>query len=186
MTKFPDLKDLIQGIDASLDSVAESEENRAFGSIAPEPMAKYILVSIGARSLAIAIDSMAEVGSVPPVTFLPNLPGWIKGIMNIRSEIISMIDFTGFLEEEQGRTRRDKKLVVLRNEKMKVGISVDTIVGTVTKFVREIAPSDLSSESVLAQALFGQQLTVDGKPYAILDVDAFLSHPKLIHFSEMS
>ncbi len=186
MTNFPDLKDLIQGIDTSLDAVSDSDENNAFGSAAPEPMAKYILVTIGARSLAIAIDSLAEVGSIPPITFLPNLPGWIKGIMNIRSEIISMVDFAGFLEEEQLRTRGEKKLVVLRNEKMKVGISVDNIVGTVTKYLSEIAPSDLSSESAIGQALFAQQLPVDEKSYAILNVDTFLSHSKMVNFSEMS
>lgn len=186
MTNFPDLKDLIQGIDTSLDTVSESDENNAFGSAAPEPMAKYILVTIGSRRLAIAIDSLAEVGSIPQITFLPNLPGWIKGIMNIRSEIISMIDFTGFLEEEPKKIRGEKKLVVLRNEKMKVGTSVDNIVGTVTKYLSDIAPSDLRSESVIGQALFAQQLAVDGESYAILNVDTFLSHSKLVNFSEMS
>jgi purine-binding chemotaxis protein CheW len=149
-------------------------------------MAKFILVQIGSRSLAIAIDNLAEVGAVPKVTFLPNLPGWIPGIMNIRSEIVSMVDFSGFLQEQQVRVRGEKKLVVLRNEKMKVGMGVDAIIGTVTRTMSEIVASDLDNESVIGKSLFPESLPVDGKSYFILNVDRFLTHPKLVNFSEVS
>ena len=186
MTNFPDLKDLIHGIDSHLEAIADTDENNAFGSAAPEPTAKYILVKIGSRSLAIAIDNLAEVGSVPKVTFLPNLPGWIQGIMNIRSEIISMVDFTGFLQEQQMHVRGEKKLVVLRNDKMKVGMGVDAIIGTVTKNLSEIEVSDLNTESAIGKSLFTESLPVEGNSYFILNVDKLLSHPKLVNFSEVS
>jgi purine-binding chemotaxis protein CheW len=185
MTNFPDLKDLIGGIDSHLEGVADSDENNAFGLASPEPMAKYILVMVGSRSLAIAIDSLAEVGSVPKITFLPNLPDWIHGIMNIRSEIISMVDFSGFLQEEQTRGRGEKKLVVLRSEKMKVGIGVDAIVGTVTKNLSDIETSSLESESVIGKVLFAESIPVDGRVYSILNVEKFLTHPRLVNFSEV-
>ena len=186
MTHFPDLKDLIHDINTGIEGVEGSQENSAFAAVAPEPTAKYILVTIGARSLAIAIDNLAEVGAIPPVTLLPNLPIWIKGIMNIRSEIISMIDFAGFLGDEQGQNRSKGKLVVLRNEKMKVGIAVDAIVGTVTKNLSEITEADLSGRSDLETVLFAQSLPVDNAHYSILSVDTLLSHPKLVDFSEES
>jgi len=182
MTNFPDLKDLIHGIDSQIETIEDSVKSNSFGS-APEAMAKYILVKIGSRSLAIAIDSLAEVGGVPKITFLPNLPDWILGIMNIRSEIISMVDFAGFLKEEQVRVRGEKKLVVLRNEKMKVGIGVDVIVATVTKNLSEIQICSGSTESLLAKDLFLEEFMVDGVSYSILDVQKFLTHPRLVEFS---
>lgn len=185
MTNFPDLKDLIHGIDSHLEAAAASDDSNAFGSAAPEPMAKYILVTIGTRHLAITIDSLAEVGAVPQITFLPNLPEWILGIMNIRSEIISMVDFPGFLNEEQIRVRGEKKLVVLRNEKMKVGLGVDAIVGTVTKNLSDIENSDLESESSIGKVLFSESFPVEGRYYSILNVGEFLTHSKLVNFSEV-
>lgn len=184
MTHFPDLKDLIHDINSDIEGVEGSQESSAFASVAPEPTAKYILVTISGRSLAIAIDNLAEVGTVPPVTLLPNLPSWIKGIMNIRSEIISMIDFAGFLGDAQGQKRLKGKLVVLRNEKMKVGIAVDAIVGTVTKNLSEITGADVSGGSDLDKVLFAERLPVDDAHYSILSVDTLLSHPKLVEFSE--
>lgn len=185
MTNFPDLKDLIQGIDNHLEGISDSDDMNALSSAAPEPMAKYILVAIGSRHLAITIDSLAEVGAVPQITFLPNLPDWILGIMNIRSEIISMVDFTGFLQEQQTHVRGEKKLVVLRNEKMKVGIGVDSIVGTVTKNLSDVETSDVESESSIGKLLFSESLPVEGRSYSILNVGKFLTHSKLVNFSEV-
>lgn len=184
MTKFPDLTELIHGINSNLEGIVDSAENSAFGSAAPEPTAKYVLVNIGSRNLAIAIDNLSEVGSIPKITGLPNLPQWIKGIMNIRSEIISLIDFSGFLGEDQSHNRRDAKLVVLRSDKMKVGMGVDAIVGTVTSNVSDVKKSDLAGESAIGRVIFAEQLPVDKEVYFILNVEKMLAHPRLVNFSE--
>lgn len=185
MTNYPDLKNLIQGIDIQLESVAGLIDPGSLGT-KPEPMFKYILVEIGPRSLAIMIDNLAEVGSLPDVTFLPNLPEWVKGIMNIRSEIVSMIDFAVFLNEDQVNTRREKKLVVLRNGKMKVGVGVDSIVGTVTRGTSDIQLSQENEDTSIGKALFMENLLVDGETYAILNVQKFLTHPRLVNFAKES
>ena len=185
MINYPELNSLIQDIDTQLESVAGSIDPASLGTTS-EPMSKYILVEIGPRSLAIMIDSLAEVGSVPDITFLPNLPEWVKGIMNIRSEIVSMVDFAGFLNEEQVHTRREKKLVVLRNGKMKVGVGVDSIVGTVTRGASDIQSSKENTDSSIGKALFMENLLVDGETYAILNVQRFLTHPRLVNFAKES
>jgi len=185
MTNYPDLNSLIHGIDSQFEGVIDAIDPASFGAT-PEPMVKYILVAIGSRSLAITIDSLAEVGSMPKITFLPNLPEWIKGIMNIRSEIISMIDLTGFLNEEQAHTWRDKKLLVLREGKMKVGVGVDSIVGTVTRSTNDIQSSKKSTESSIGKILFRKDLLVDGETYSILNVENFLTHPRLVNFAKES
>lgn len=183
MTNYPDLNSLIHDIDSQLEEVAGSIDP-ASSAVAPEPMAKYILVEIGSRSLAIMIDNLAEVGSVPKITFLPNLPEWIKGIMNIRSEIVSMVDFVGFLEEEQADTRREKKLLVLREGKMKVGVGADSIVGTVTRGRSDIQSFKKSTENSIGKDLFMEELLVDGEKYSILHVQNFLTHPRLVNFAQ--
>ncbi len=185
MTNYPDLKSLILSIDSQLESVADFNDPAAFGAT-PEPMVKYILVEVGSRSLAIAIDNLAEVGPMPKITFLPNLPEWVKGIMNIRSEIISMVAFSGFLNEEEVHTGPDKKLVVLRSGKMKVGVEVDSIVGAVTRSINDIQLSKKSTEGSVGKDLFLENLLVDGKTYSILNVQKFLTHPRLVNFAKES
>ena len=99
MSSVVDLQNLILKIDEQLaevtDKAAIVEQQVA---AAREEMRRYILVRIGDLHLAIAIDDLSEVGPLPAITLLPNLPFWIQGIVNIRSEIVSVIDFGGFLD----------------------------------------------------------------------------------------
>jgi chemotaxis signal transduction protein len=182
MTKYPDLIDLIHAIDRQLEDAAGGADRGVFGANTPEAMVKFILVKIGTRTLAIEIDSLAEVGAVPKITALPNLPWWILGIMNIRSEIISMIDFTGFLQEERPLRKNTGKLVVLRNDKVKVGIGVDAIVGTVNIVIQEILPNMDGDDESIGKILFPSKILFNGVAYSILDVRKFLTHPRLIDF----
>ncbi|TKB09873.1 chemotaxis protein CheW [Desulforhopalus sp. IMCC35007] len=182
MTKYPDLIDLIHAIDRQLEGAVGGADRSVFGATAPEVMVKYILVKVGTRTLAIGIDSLAEVGVLPKITALPNLPWWILGIMNIRSEIISMVDFTGFLQERQPVRNHASKLVVLRNDKVKVGIGVDAIVGTVNIVVQEILPNVNGDAESIEKMLFPSRLLSNGVAYSILDVGKFLTHPRLIDF----
>ena len=185
MTNYPDLNNLIHDIDSQFEGVTNSSDPPSF-AVAPELMAKYILVEIGSRSLAIMIDSLAEVGAIPKITSLPNLPEWIEGIMNLRSEIISMVDFTGFLNEEKVHSPRDKKLLVLHEGKMKVGVGADSIVGTVTRSSSDIQSAKKGVEISIGKDLFMEELLVDGKAYSILNVQKFLTHPRLVNFATES
>ncbi|MFW5637374.1 MAG: chemotaxis protein CheW, partial [Thermodesulfobacteriota bacterium] len=42
--------------------------------------------------LAVPLPKALEIGRQPVITPLPNLPGWVLGVSNIRGEIISMVD----------------------------------------------------------------------------------------------
>lgn len=53
----------------------------------------YIAFQLGGKEMALAIDSIQEVGNLPTITPLPNLPKWIRGIVQIRGEILSVVDF---------------------------------------------------------------------------------------------
>ena len=100
MSSMLDLHNLIRNIDDQLVEVTDKAaivEQQAAES--REEMRRYILVGIGTLHLAIAIDDLSEVGPLPAITLLPNLPSWIQGIVNIRSEIVSVIDFGGFLKD---------------------------------------------------------------------------------------
>lgn len=183
MKSFPDLKELIAGIDSRLEGLGDSVSLvLQAGAEAPDPVVKYVLVAVGKRHLALPIDNLAEVSSLPKVTSLPNLPDWIRGIMNIRSEIISLIDFSGFLGEGLAVREESRKLVVLRRGKMKVGIAVRAIVGTVTKSVKEVLPQDRDFDNPLAGEIFLSSILVDGSSYAILDAEKFLEHPRLVDY----
>ncbi|MBU1564778.1 MAG: chemotaxis protein CheW [Proteobacteria bacterium] len=183
MSSLPDLYTLIQNIDAELLEVMRSSGPVDKRSIPEqEKLTKYILVATGNLHLAIAIDDLSEVGPLPVITFLPNLPEWIQGIVNVRSEIISVIDFAGFLKLSGPGVCDGNRFVVLQHRKQKVGVRLDRIVGTVSRTKTDAKPIDFFDSNPLDTSLFTAGLLVDNKAYYILNVRRFLLAPSLIDF----
>ncbi|OGR17037.1 MAG: hypothetical protein A2X81_01605 [Desulfobacterales bacterium GWB2_56_26] len=183
MSSFPDLFNLIRHIDEQLtEAAADSAALMQTPKSIPEKLTKYILVGAGNLHLAIAIEDMAEVGPLPAITFLPNLPAWIQGIVNIRSEIISVVDLPVFLglAETGGAGSR---FVVLHQRKLKVGIRLDSIIGTVGRFASDIKPLDAFDGNRLDKSLFHSGLLVEKRFYFILNVRKLLTAPRLVDYN---
>lgn len=148
-----------------------------------EEMKRYVLVAIGALHLAIAIDDLVEVGPLPAITALPNLPAWILGIVNIRSEIVSMIDFGNFLGGTDRAICNGNRFAVLRHKQLKIGLRLDRIVGTVNKADSEKQPLDAVDKKNLDTDLFTAGLPADKNFYYILSVSRFLSSSRLVGYN---
>jgi purine-binding chemotaxis protein CheW len=184
MATFPDLYSLIKCIDGDLDEAllrAPQTDRREVPEA--ETPRKYILVTTGSLNLAIAIDDLAEVGPLPALTFLPNLPSWIQGIGNIRGEIVSVIDLPEFLGLPNAVKAEGSRFVVVRHEKMKVGIRLDRIVGTVSRTAAETRPLERHRDDTRDASLFIAGISMEGALYAILNVRSFLTAPRLIDYN---
>ncbi len=184
MSRMLDLDNLILNIDEQLAEVRDKAvivEQQAGAE--REEINRYILVGIGALQLAIAIDDLSEVGPLPTITQLPNLPLWIQGIVNIRSEIVSVIDLAGFLNVSSSGPSDGNRLVVLSHKKRKIGIRVDRIIGTVSKTVSETKILDPVDKNSVDASLFTSGLFLEKNFYYILNVLKLLSAPRLIHYN---
>ncbi len=184
MSNVVDLQNLVLNIDEQLTEVTDKAAIVARQAAAVrEEMRRYILVGIGALQLAIQIDNLSEVGPLPTITFLPNLPFWIQGIVNIRSEIVSVIDLGGFLNVAGCGVCDGNRLAVLRHKKQKIGIRVDRIIGTVTKGTSEIKPVDVFDKNPIDTSLFTSSLFVEKNIYYVLNVPVFLTAPRLVDYN---
>lgn len=183
MASFPDLFKLIRHIDEQLaEASADTDALMLSPKSIPEKLTKYVLVGAGNFHLAVALEDLAEVGPLPTITFLPNLPPWIQGIVNIRSEIISVIDLPAFLglTEKGGAGGR---FVVLRHRKLKIGVRLDSIVGTVGRFASDVKPLEAFDGARLDKSLFHSGLLVEKQFYFILNVRNLLTAPRLVDYN---
>lgn len=186
MSSAHELKNLQRHIDPQPVEIMDEEVMTASQpAVDREEMNRYILVEIGALHLAIAIDDLAEVGPLPTITALPNLPAWILGIVNIRSEIVSIVDIVGFLGITDRAICKGNRFAVLRHKKQKIGLRLDRIIGTVNKAVSEKQSLDAVDRNSLDTGLFASGLLVDKRLYYILSVRRFLSAPRLVNYNSI-
>ncbi|MDM8537960.1 chemotaxis protein CheW [Desulfobacterales bacterium HSG17] len=127
------LEDLLNDIDKELtENISSGFDRNDFSSdkdrFRNRQYIKFILQDI---LLAFPLSAVLEIGICPRITPLPNLPGWILGVSNIRGEIISIVDIKSFFNLTHSRVKRTQRLIIMHNQEIKIGILADKIMGII-------------------------------------------------------
>lgn len=126
-----DLIDRIDGETGSLPGMAPPPTTPDEG--APYGVEQFIRFHLAGHRMAVPLDRTVEIGHLPAVTPLPNLPAWVMGVSNVRGEIVSVVDLASFfgLPPAAGGPGR-RMLLLVRHDEMKVGLMVGGIAGILT------------------------------------------------------
>ncbi len=57
----------------------------------------YLLFALAGAEYAVALSHVREIRNLPPVTPLPRVPKWIRGVSNLSGDILAVIDLRTFL-----------------------------------------------------------------------------------------
>ena len=138
MTKqnFPSLDELISEINRKIDQYPESLSKNQHGQAADDNRLahkrrgnQFIRFSLNQAQFALPLEYALEIMPKPDITPLPNLPGWIPGICNVRGEIVSVVALTRLLKIKQRHNLLGSQLIVFRADRLKTGLLVDKIGG---------------------------------------------------------
>jgi len=125
---------------------------------------------------AIASEHVREVYPLEELTPLPCTPTFVLGIVNLRGEILSIIDIKEFFDLPKKGLTDLNKVIVLESEDMVFGIVADAI-GGVRRILRtDIQPSLPTLTGIREDYLQG----VTAERIVILDAGKLLSDEKLI------
>lgn len=90
---------------------------------------ELLTFSIGEELFGIEITSVREILTYPTMTTMPNMPIWMKGIMNLRGEVTPIIDLRIKFNSTQAPEYKEDTIViaiVLPNGRM-LGLVVDSV-----------------------------------------------------------
>lgn len=86
-----------------------------------------VVFSIGREFYGIGIDSVQEIVRVPDITAVPDAPGFLEGVINLRGKIVPVIDLRKrFKLHGVDRTKSTRVLITENGEQM-VGLLVDSV-----------------------------------------------------------
>ena len=75
-----------------MDKQTKTEEISEQKDIAAESTVHLIVFKLGSEEYGIRIEQVKEVTVTPEITRMPKTPGFIKGVANIRGDIIAIMD----------------------------------------------------------------------------------------------
>lgn len=134
---------------------------------------KYLTFRLGDEDYGIEIRHVTEIIGIQKITEIPNMPTYVKGIINLRGKVIPVIDVRSRFNLEK-RAYDDRTCIVVVNmNENSVGLVVDTVneVADIPEAQIEDAPKVTSiSKDQYIQGL-GK---VDDKVKILLDVSKLL------------
>ncbi|HEY5375519.1 MAG TPA: chemotaxis protein CheW [Polyangiaceae bacterium] len=153
----------------------------ADGSLNATSRGRCMCVSVGSASYGLPLENVQEVIGVRPVTRVFHAPSALAGIINLRGEVLPILDLPVLLGSEAHVGKiSEARIVVVREAaglKRRAGLRVDALLGLL-----DVPLSGLSAvPSSIAPAIRGLVLGVipTSPPCAVLEVASLLSAPEL-------
>ena len=88
---------------------------------------RYLQFDLGEESYAIPLLKVKEVIPVPETTPLPNSSSYYVGIMNLRGQIISIVDLKKKLKIDTEKEKKEEAVVIVEINNVGIGLIVDSI-----------------------------------------------------------
>ncbi|MDH5559539.1 MAG: chemotaxis protein CheW [Deltaproteobacteria bacterium] len=103
---------------------------------------QYITFGVGEELFGVDIMCVEEIIIPKKTTVIPRTPKYFKGIINLRGEVISIIDLNSRFGGEGHQDTEDSRVIVIKNHNLKLGILVDKI-----KMIANINRKDIRTAS---------------------------------------
>lgn len=106
------------------DNTLEMEEDAQKG--------KFLTFSLDKESYGIEIKYVTEIIGILAITEIPELPGYVKGIINLRGKIIPAMDVRLRFKKEPMEYNDRTCIIVIDIREISIGLIVDTVTEVLT------------------------------------------------------
>lgn len=93
---------------------------------------RYLTFSLGSESYGIEIEYVIEIIGIQSITEIPELPAYVKGIINLRGRIIPVIDIRLRFKKESQAYNDRTCVIVVEMKGLLIGLIVDRVAEVIT------------------------------------------------------
>jgi purine-binding chemotaxis protein CheW len=163
-------------------AMADPVPEEAVGAAGEE---QYVIFSLAGSEYAVPADNVREIGEPPNVTPVPNVPGWVLGVTNLRGDVLSLVDLHLFLSMERTDYSEDTRVMVVHAQQdtssVTTGLLVDRVSDIRYLSVDQIVVPTAPIEDQVAPYLHGVY-EGDGRLLVVLNLDRLLLSPEMQQF----
>ena len=102
------------------------------------PSEKYLTFFIDRQLYALPTSQVVEIIRLQPITLVPNLPEYVKGVINLRGKIVPLIDMRLKFSKESIPYNNLTSIVIVEDGEITAGLIVDSV-----KDVRDVAKNQI-------------------------------------------
>jgi len=135
---------------------------------------------MGGETFLVAREETREVLGYPAVvTRIPGAKAWVKGLANVRGQLLPMLDLRQFLGSGSTTPQRNTRVVVVNHREIPAGLMVDEVLGfrrfAEPEFNPEPPPTVIRCDSYLAGAF-----RRGGEVWPVLSLKTLVESPSFL------
>jgi len=150
--------------------------------IATSRLIEIITFTLAAETYGIESAFIREVYPLKDFTPLPGVPAYILGIINVRGQILPVIDLKKLFNLAEHGLGELNKVIILHNEQMEFGILADVVQGMQTVAFDDILTTPPTVTGIGEKYLKG----VTKEHIVVLDAESILNDKKIIINEEVN
>lgn len=149
---------------------------------APTGTHKLVCFYLHGQEYAAHIDHIKETMVVRPITRVFLTPPWLLGIINLRGDVVAVLDLAQLLGLAAVTPTEDSRIIIVRHDDKRFGILVDHMaeLRTLDRDTLQPPAATLSAEG--AALLSGIATVEGGAAVRVLDLRALLASDRLRAF----
>jgi len=144
---------------------------------------QIILFQLGASLYGIPIEKVSEIIKIEEIAMLPKAPRFIEGVLNLRGNVVPIIDLRKRFGMEQVERTKKNKIIVLLIGKRLFGIIVDSVHEVLALSKDDIEPS-LPTASGLKAEFIDSIGKYNNKLIIIIDITKIIQSKENIKVME--
>ncbi|PLX87874.1 MAG: chemotaxis protein CheW [Desulfuromonas sp.] len=144
--------------------------------------AQYVTFALGGELFGVEVNRTREILSLIPVTSVPQTPDYMLGVINLRGQVVPVIDMRLKLGMPQAEATQDTCIIVLEvqvdEETLVVGAQADAVREVLEINLDQIEPPPRLGTKLKTEYIRGMG-KVDEQFMILLDIDRVFSSDEL-------
>ncbi len=147
---------------------------------------QHIIFNLAGVAYTVPIGNVIEIGRPLDITPVPNVPGWVLGVANLRGDVISVVNLRAFLGLPPAELGGNGRLLVAQShtEEITIGLLVDRVRGIGNLVTDKIGAPTAPIEDQVTPYLRGVY-EYDGQLLVVLNLDKLLRSTEMQQFEPM-
>lgn len=143
---------------------------------------QHVLFTLADTEYAVPLSGVVELSRPPRVTPLPHVPDWLRGVANLRGDIVSLVHLRSFLGLEGGDSNSSRLLVTrASSEPLTTGLLVDRVKGIQRLRPDQIAQPAAPIDNRITPYMRGV-CECEDRLVVVLELDRLLLSPEMRQF----
>jgi purine-binding chemotaxis protein CheW len=139
---------------------------------------EFLSFKLGQEEYCLDILSVQEIRGYDTVTSIANTPDFIKGVINLRGNIVPIVDMRIKFRLSEARYDATTIVIILNLNKKMIGIVVDSVSDVIALPLEAIREAPRFGSAINTEFISGMA-TVDGNMLIVVDIQKLMSSEDL-------